>query len=242
MIDTIMLDLDGTLLRFSQDAFMSAYFPKLKEVFTRLGMDDELCIKAMWAGTHAMVRNDGERLNSQRFWDTFTEHLGLEAEKLNEVQAACEQFYSKEFDAVRTIVDPSDIPKRLIPALASKGYSVVLATNPLFPACAVETRLGWAGLEMRNFQLTTHYENSSYCKPNPGYFREIFDKMNREPSQCFMAGNNPVEDMCVGELGSEIFLVTDCLENVDGVDITAFRRGTLSELERYLMAMPDIAR
>jgi len=242
MIDTIMLDLDGTLLRFSQDAFIGAYFPRLKKVFSRLGMDDERSVKAVWAGTKAMVLNDGSKLNSERFWDTFTKYLGLMGEKLSDVEAACEHFYKNEFDAVKSVMDPTDIPKRLIPALASKGYSVVLATNPLFPACAVETRLRWAGLKAQDFQLITHYENSSYCKPNPGYFQEIFVKINKEPDQCLMAGNNPVEDMCVGELGSETFLVTDCLESVDGVDISTFQRGTLTELETYLMSMPDISR
>ena len=241
MIDTIMFDLDGTLLRFSQDAFIGAYFPKLKKVFSQLGMDDELSIKAVWAGLQAMMLNDGRKLNTERFWDTFKKNLGLEEEKIHDVEAACEYFYNNEFDAVRAVVDPSDIPKRLIPTLASKGYSVVLATNPLFPACAVATRLRWVGLEMLDFQLITHFANSSYCKPNPGYYREIFAKINKKPDQCLMAGNNPVEDMCVGALGSETFLVTDYMESVDGVDITAFQHGTLAQLERYLMSMPDIA-
>jgi len=242
MIDTIMFDLDGTLLRFSQDAFIGAYFPRIRKVFAGLGMDAELSVKAVWAGTQAMVRNDGKKRNSERFWDVFTEYLGLEGGKLKDVEDACERFYTNEFNAVQSVMDPTDIPRRLIPALAAKGYSVVLATNPLFPVCAVATRLGWAGLETRDFLHITHYANSSYCKPNPGYYREIFAKINREPSQCLMAGNNPAEDMCAGALGAETFLVTDCLESADGVDIAAFRRGTLAELERYLMAMPDIVR
>ena len=240
MIDTIMFDLDGTLLRFTQDAFIGAYLPKLEKVFTALGMDNELSVKAVWAGIHAMVRNDGSRLNSDRFWDAFMKYLGLERERLNAIEVACENFYCNEFDAVRSVADPTDIPQQLIPALAAKGYTVVLATNPLFPACAVETRLQWAGLETRDFQLITHYANSSYCKPNPGYFQEIFTKIDRLPDRCLMAGNNPVEDMCVSTLGSETYLVTDCLENADHMDITAFRRGSLAELESYLMSMPDI--
>jgi len=35
--------------------------------------------------------------------------------------------------------------------------------------------------------------------------------------------------------------VTDCLENETGVDVSAFRRGTLAELDAYLMSLPDIS-
>ena len=55
-----------------------------------------------------------------------------------------------------------------------------------------------------------------------------------------MAGNNPVEDMCAGALGAEIYLVTDFLENETCSDITAFRQGSLEDLEEYLMALPDM--
>jgi hypothetical protein len=54
-----------------------------------------------------------------------------------------------------------------------------------------------------------------------------------------MAGNSPAEDMCVGALGAETFLVTDYLENEAGLDITTFRRGTLAELEQYLLSLPE---
>jgi hypothetical protein len=57
-----------------------------------------------------------------------------------------------------------------------------------------------------------------------------------------MVGNTPAEDMCAGALGAETYLVTDCLEDETGADITAFRHGTLAELEEYLMTMPNINR
>ena len=124
--------------------------------------------------------------------------------------------------------------------MASKGYGVVLATNPLFPLCAIETRLEWAGLGADDFRLVTHYYNSTFCKPNPGYYSEILTKINKSPGQCLMAGNSPSEDMISGTLGMETFLVTDCLENETGMDIKPFRKGTLAELETYLTSLPDV--
>ena len=236
-LDTILFDLDGTLLHFSQDAFIAEYFAKLSKVFTRLDMDANMSIKAVWAGTKAMVQNNGRRSNAECFWAVFAEQLGLTDEQRKAVEAACDDFYRNEFDSVRSVVARNDVSKRLVRSLAARGYDVVLATNPLFPACAVTTRLRWAGLEPRDFLLITHYENSTYCKPNLGYYREIFAKINKAPEKCLMAGNNPVEDMAAGALGAETFLVTDCLENESGEDITAFRRGTLAELEKYLLSL-----
>jgi len=240
MIDTILFDLDGTLLHFSQQAFIDLYFAELGKVFAKMGMDAGAAIKAVWAGTKAMALNDGSMLNAERFWAVFSQTMGLTDEQRRSVEATCDRFYTNEFDSVKSVLIPNAIAQRLVHAMAAKGYGVVLATNPLFPSCAVTTRLRWFGLEPEDFQLVTHYTNSSYCKPNPGYYQEVFSKIGKTPEQCLMAGNNPAEDMSVGALGTETFLVTDCLENEAGVDITAFRQGTLAELESYLLSLPDI--
>ena len=240
MINTIMLDLDGTLLQFEQNAFIDVYFTELKKVFVRLGLDADLAVDGVWAGTKAMIFNDGTALNTQRFWSAFSNYMGLTGERLQQVEAACDGFYSNEFNAAKSVIIPSDIPKRLIRVMKEKGYCVVLATNPVFPQCAIESRLDWTGLEIQDFRLVTHYANSTFCKPNIGYYHEILKKINKRPQQCFMAGNNPAEDMCAGVLGIETFLVTGYLENETNTDITAFRQGTLADLEAYLVSLPDI--
>jgi FMN phosphatase YigB (HAD superfamily) len=241
MMDTILFDLDGTLLHFSQREFIEIYSMALGKVFAKMGMDPGLSMKAIWTGTKAMALNDGGRSNADRFWAAFAGELQLTDSALNTVIEACNGFYANEFDALRSLLRPNDIAKRLVHTMAEKGYTVVLATNPMFPYIAVDTRLGWAGLGLGDFALVTHYENCSYCKPNPGYFQEILTKIQKTPEQCLMAGNNPVEDMCAGALGLETWLVTDCLENETGMDITGFRQGSLGELEAYLVSLPDIA-
>jgi len=242
MIDTIMFDLDGTLVRFIQDDFLDTYFKELSKVFVRLGLDAEKACKGVWVGTKAMVLNDGAELNIRRFWDAFSDFMGIEGEQLKATEAACDDFYSNDFNIAKSVVKHSDIPARLVRAMADKGYTIVLATNPLFPPCAVDSRLGWIELHRDDFKLITHYENSSFCKPNPDYYREVLSKIGKEPEQCIMVGNNPAEDMCASRLGMEVFLVTDFMENEAGVDISEFRRGTIEELEEFLMAFPEIER
>ena len=242
MLDTIMLDLDGTLLQFSQEAFIEVYFTELKKVFVNLGLETGAAVNALWAGTMSMMKNDGAMRNSQRFWRTFSEHTGITGDRLKTIEAACDGFYSNEFNVVKSVLRPCDIPRRLVRAMISRGFGVVLATNPLFPLCAVESRLGWIGLDTSDFLLVTHYDNSTFCKPDPRYYNEIYLKINKSPEQCLMAGNNPVEDMHAGKTGAETYLVTDFLENESGEDVTAYNRGTLAELETYLTSLPDVSK
>ena len=239
-IDTIMFDLDGTLLQYSQEAFIKAYFSKIKNVFIRLGMDADIAVKGIWAGTKAMVENDGTVFNARRFWDAFSGYYGIKGERLKVVEAACDDFYRVDFNAVKTIMKPCDISAKIVHMMAEKGYTIVLATNPLFPLCAVQSRLGWIGLKPQDFKLITHYENSTFCKPNLDYYKEIFSKIGKLPQQCIMVGNNPVEDMCAGDLGAKTYLITDFIENEFSMDITGFDRGTIEDIEIYLMAMPDV--
>ena len=240
MIDTILFDLDGTLLRFKQDVFINTYFSKLSNVFINLGLDPELSVKAVWAGTRSMVQNDGSKLNIQRFWDTFSEVMSISDTKLKMVEEACDRFYTSDFNQVKSIAEHSDIPKRLIKQLKDRGYTLVLATNPLFPECGVQSRLKWGDMDAEDFLLITHYGNSSFCKPALDYYKEILSKINKTPQLCLMVGNNPAEDMVVSELGMQVFLVTDYIEDDAKVDISQFRRGTLSEAEAFLLSLPEI--
>jgi len=240
MTDTILFDLDGTLAQFYQDEFIEIYFKELSKVFIKLGLDAKTACKGIWAGTKAMVENDGAALNSKRFWDAFAGFMEIDNDVLKTVEAACDSFYTNEFNVVKSIVRHNDIPKQIVRDLAEKGYYLALATNPLFPPCAVDSRLGWIGLGKDYFKLISHYENSTYCKPNPGYYYEILSKINKKPEQCLMVGNNPAEDMCVTKLGMEVFLVTDFMENETGIDISQFRHGTIEDLEKFLTALPAL--
>ena len=238
MIDTIMFDLDGTLVRFIQDEFLNAYFKELGKTFVKLGLDAEKAVKGVWVGTKAMVLNDGAKLNTERFWDAFSEFMNIKGDELRRVEAACDKFYSTEFNIAKSVVNHSEIPARIVRMMVKRGYCVVLATNPFFPPCAVDSRLDWIGLTKTDFEHITHYENSTFCKPNPEYYREVFKKIGKSPEQCLMVGNNTVEDMCAANLGADVFLVTDYMENDENIDISVFKHGTIEDLEKYLSAMP----
>lgn len=240
MIDTILFDLDGTLLNFDEDNFIKIYFGLLRDTFVKQGFDGSKAIKAVLEATKAVVQNDGKTFNRQLFWETFAKLLTLDSSTIKAMEATCDAFYSNEFNLVKQVLEHSDIPARLVTSLIGRGYTLVLATNPLFPEVAVKSRLNWVGLTPENFLLVTNYSNSHFCKPNLNYYREILQKINKNPEQCLMIGNNVTEDMCAGQLGMELFLVTDCLENKEQIDISKFRHGSLADLERFLATFSKV--
>ncbi len=231
MIKTIMFDLDGTLLPFVQDEFIKYYFGGLCKKLAPYGYDDpDSIVKSVWKGTGAMIKNDGSRLNSEVFWETFRAAFPDKTD----VRAYCDEFYTREFDAVKQCLKYVPDRKPVIERLKSAGAEIVLATNPIFPECAVATRLAWVGLSENDFSLITHYDNSTFCKPNPKYFTELLEKLGRQPSECVMIGNSVGEDIIPAKaLGIESFLVTEFLENPENADISGFNRGMIDEAEKF---------
>ena len=110
----------------------------------------------------------------------------------------------------------------------------MLATNPLFPAVATESRIRWAGLQKEDFELVTTYENSKHCKPNPDYYRDIIEEIGVRPEECLMVGNDVNEDMIAESLGMKVFLLTDCLINKEEKDITVYPNGDFGKLIQFI--------
>lgn len=237
MLKTILFDLDGTLAPFMQDEFIKAYFRALLRRLTPMGYDGEKLTRALWKGTGAMVANTGEETNRQVFWRSFVEDLGVEVLSLESI---LEDFYQRDFDAVSAVLTEQADRSGLLRTLREKGYGLVLATNPIFPAVAVETRLAWVGLCGEDFDLVTAYENSRHSKPNPDYYRDILAAVGREAGECLMVGNNPVDDMAALQVGMNAYLVTDCIENPGNLPIDQFRRGRFAELEAVLRDLPVV--
>jgi len=236
-MNTILFDLDGTLLPIQQEQFTKAYFSELIKKVAHLGYGKDDFVAAIWKGTGAMIKNDGARSNREVFWNVFSELYGPET--LANIPVF-DDFYSNEFDNVKHIIAAPCNRREMIDELRAKGYRLVLATNPIFPAPAVSTRLKWLGLEMSDFDIVTSYENSAFCKPNTKYFEALLSQLGKTASDCMMIGNNTLDDMAAEKMGMRCFLVTDHLENSIDADISAFENGSFEELEAFLKALPAV--
>ena len=143
-IKTVMFDLDGTLLPMDQDQFTKYYFGLLAKKLAPYGYNAEQLVSGIWAGTAAMVQNDGSCTNEEAFWKKFCALMG---EKVLEDKPLFEEFYRVEFQGARASCGFAPQAAGLVKKLKVAGYRVLLATNPIFPAIATESRIRWAGLE-----------------------------------------------------------------------------------------------
>ena len=230
-ITTVLFDLDGTLLPMDQDVFVKSYFGGLIKKLSPKGYDADSLVKAIWAGTAAMVKNNGEKMNEEVFWDTFSAILG---DRVREDIPLFDEFYRNDFDKVSAVCGFNPHADELVKYIKEKGFRVALATNPIFPPEATDSRIKWAGLDKSDFELVTTYDNSRFCKPNLNYYLEVTKKLNVSPENCLMVGNDVSEDMITTELGMKTFLLTDCLINKKDEDITKFPSGSFGELKAYI--------
>lgn len=235
-IKAILFDLDGTLLPMDQDTFISAYLGGLVGLLSPLGYDKAKVKDALWASTRAMMKNDGRITNEEMFWQSFSAVLG---DDIKNHESALNEFYMGEFQKIKNVCGHTPRAKEIVELAKQSGARVILATSPLFPKVATESRIGWAGLNPDDFEYVTTYENSKYCKPNPVYYTNLISELGLSPEECVMIGNDVGDDMVAESVGIRCFLLTDCLINRKNEDITRFRHGDYTALEEFIKEITD---
>ena len=236
-MNTILFDLDGTLLPMDQDAFIQIYFKNLATHFIPFGYQPDTMMSAVNIGVKAMILNDGSMTNEERFWSVFGKQLG---EDIRSLEPEFRVFYDTDFLNAKAATTRNPYTARIIKLLKEKGYTIVIATNPLFPTIATHNRIQWAGFSKEEVDYITTYEVSSYCKPNPNYYTEILEKLQKKPEDCMMVGNDVSEDMLVDQLGLSRYLVTDCLINSKQEDISSIPQGSLKDFYDYVQSLPKV--
>jgi FMN phosphatase YigB (HAD superfamily) len=236
MLNTILFDLDGTLLPMDLKHFEKLYFGAMAEAFSDLTGPKELA-ENIWASTLAMVKNLEHRTNEEVFMEDFRKRIDVDLELYKE---RFDRFYDEGFFKTREAVAENELIQRSVSILKEKGYRVVIATNPLFPAKAVYHRVRWAGFEPSDFEYITHYENSSYCKPQVQYYKEILDKINKTAAECMMVGNDVQEDLVASEIGMKTFLIKDHIIHRTGDQIIADHIGEYGDFLKFVEGLPSI--
>ena len=230
-IKAILFDLDGTLLPMDFDTFIKAYLGGLCDTLAPKGYEPRAVAAALWKSTDAMIKNDGSKSNEDVFWSSFCAILG---DGVKNEEPLLEIFYKTDFQKVQQVCGYTPKSRELIDRLHGMGVKIALATNPLFPAVATDSRIRWAGLHPSDFELVTTYENFSFCKPNPDYYLEVARRIGVKPQECLMVGNDVGDDMVAEGVGMKVFLLTDCLINKDGVDISVYPQGSFDALNAYI--------
>lgn len=233
-ITTVLFDLDGTLLPMDQDVFAHTYFKAIAKAIAPRGYDPEAVVKGIWAGTKAMMKNDGHATNEAVFWETFASIFG---QRVYDDQPAFDAFYVEHFDEISAVCGKDERAAQVVKLCHEKGLVTALATNPIFPRIATQKRMIWAGISEDDFALYTTYENASYCKPNLQYYADILAKLWVTPEECLMVGNDVTEDMVAREMGMSVYLLTPCMINKHDVDISQYPHGDFDGLLSFVESL-----
>ena len=236
MIKVVLFDLDGTLLPMDDKRFTEDYFTILTEKISTQGYDLDQLLSGIWQGIKSMIKNNGEKSNKHVFWEEFSKVMG---DKVLEDIPLFEDFHNNVFQSLSISCGYTSKSKEVVDKVKDMGYRVVLATNPVFPRAATESRIKWAGLSPHDFELCTTYENTSYCKPNIKYYEHILNEIGCRAEECLMVGNNVREDMIASTLGMRVFLLTDYLINEEEKDISNYPSGSYNELIEYIESLSN---
>lgn len=224
-----LFDLDSTLLQMDQDLFLKKYFSLIYVKAKSLGFEPEAFMQAFNKMAYGITKNDGSRTNEKLFWDGMKEYYS----DIENVKECFDDFYRNEFKSISSIVNKNDTSSNIIKYLKNKGYTLILATNPLFPAVCTYERMTWAGLDYKDFDYITTYDKCTYCKPKAEYYEEIFNVLGLNKEEAIMVGNDLSDDF--SDLPKEIdkVLITDYLINTKSLPIT-MPAYTLDEFYQYI--------
>ncbi len=230
-----MFDLDGTLLNMDLDMFGEIYFNEMALAFNGL-IDKEKLVNSIWTATGEMVNNIEKRSNQDVFMEKFKKLVG------NDVKPIIDRFdvfYGNGYLKTSKAFSKKEMVSDTLNSLKTKGYQLILATNPLFPKKAVKSRIAWAGIDPEIFSYISTYDNSSFCKPQIEYYNEILLKNKKRPEECLMVGNDVEEDMIAGNLGISTYLVDDQLISREK-KIKYDYRGSFVDFIRFAKKLQEI--
>lgn len=193
-ITTILLDLDNTLIRNPDRAFAIDFLALFNQyMHSTLELDEagkifRQAIKLASTGNNPAASN--------------TEHVvKLLAQacdaSLEEAKTALDGFYSSAYPQLEKHITPIPETPEFIAQLKQAGYTLVIATNPLYSHEAVLRRMIWGKLplEAHHYALITSADNMAHAKPHRGYYAKIFEELALEASTTVMIGDSYKNDI-----------------------------------------------
>ena len=231
-IKAILFDLDGTLIRVQMSEFIPRYLQGLAAYCVDKA-NTEKFIRTLLQSIRDLIHTEGDgvQTNEERVCHWMEEKLALPRATLQE---SLIRFKQDGIDGLRPMVHPIPLAQQIVKECRQKGVPLILATNPVFPKFMIQARLSWAGLEEDDYCLLTSYENSSYCKPQAGYFSDVANLIGIAPENCLMVGNDSNHDLAAVAIGMQTYLVDTWLVEREGPEWPCENRGDHADLQRFL--------
>lgn len=191
---TLLIDLDDTLLLNPIDRFMPLYLKLLSKKLAN-HVPPEKMVPQLLSATNQMVANKTPEKTLECVFDEhFYRALGLQKSDLIQ---QLDDFYRQDFNELQQVTSIRQDALALIDYAVLQKYTIIVATNPLFPQAGMRNRLKWAGFSESAwpFQFVTSYESMHFAKPNPAYYAEILGRFGWPMNPVCMIGNSLKEDI-----------------------------------------------
>jgi FMN phosphatase YigB (HAD superfamily) len=223
----VLFDLDGTLIDVDMKRFVPDY---LRLLVKNMGgrVNAKHATQLLHQAVAAMFANlDASSTLEMILLEMLQDELGMSPE---DFQASLERFFNHDLASLRFMVSVHPLARQLIDTCQTRGWQLVLATNPIFPRKVIDARLAWAGLGDCVFHHVTDYETAHFCKPSPMYFAEILEQLQLRAEACLMIGNDSLHDMAAGQVGMQTCLLTPWRIRRSGLQYKADWQGAHDEL------------
>jgi FMN phosphatase YigB (HAD superfamily) len=212
-ITTILFDMDSTLNTIDEIAFSQKYFQLLHEnyfsEFDLLFFSESLTEITR----NVMLSKSSKELTVNTFMKEMSKSFKKPAKNIYE---KFKSYYANEYSSLKKYVKPAKDAKKSVKLCIEKGYTVVIATTPIFTEHAILQRLSWSGVAGFNYKLITHAENMHFSKPREEYYLEIQKKIKKKSNECIMIGNEFLADIVAPtKLGMKTFYCTKNNKNDD---------------------------
>ena len=148
-----------------------------------------------------------------------------------------DSFYREQFPALQSATGRKPVASKLIKTCFDHDLKVVIVTNPLFPRQAIEDRLEWAGVPVRenDYVLVTTYENMHSAKPAIVYYREILTNINVKADRALMVGDDWENDIVpASQVGLITYWISEEADDLPESEVSVDGRGSLASFYHLL--------
>lgn len=223
---TILFDLDDTLLHTNMPEFIPAYFGGLGQAFSDLASAEQIAHQIKFAVTQMAENQDPSIVLHEIFSQNFYTPLGTTEGENAETLA---KFYSNEYPKLQAVTGQVPGVFDLIEWCKKQSAQIAIATNPLFPETATHQRINWAGLELKDFEFFSTFDNFHFTKPNLTYYAECLARLGWPEGHIVMIGDNLSHDILPMEaMGFPTFWINPPENHPDRP------HGPLSEVKSWL--------
>lgn len=234
-IDTLLVDLEGTLVRVRRGGLRLAIARLVRKRFKGAAPVWRLYPAAM-AALRAMRENETSAPNLEVLVKTFAEQARMPEEVASSRLAVLAE---EDFATLSRFFTPIPRAREAFVLARKLDFNLVLAADGTDLLETVRHRLGWAGVADLPWAFIAHAGVLARSGATPDACRELLRAIGKPPEACLLVTSSPEKELAAREIGLATFLVAPDAEPQRDVDSLARYNptfeGSFENLYRLLM-------